>query len=122
MKKVLIVDDEPDNVALFKLALEGAGVQVDTAGSGAEALEKLKKSVPDVMVLDFFMPKMSGRQVCEEMAKEKKYKKVKIILFTVAKISEAGISELKKLGVIEYLQKPVTMEELCNTVKNVLGG
>jgi len=118
----MIVDDEPDSVELFSFSLGKYGHDVETASSGNEALEKLRKKIPDVMILDFFMPKMTGRQVCEEMAKNKEYKKVKIILFTVAKISETGLSELKKLGVVKYLQKPVTMEELSKAVKDVLGG
>jgi len=122
MKSILVVDDEPDSVGLFKKVLEMDGYAVDTAMSGQEALDKMKKKVPDGMLLDFFMPKMSGRQVCEEMAKHREYKSVKIILFTVAKLSEAGVEELKKYGVVQYLQKPVSMAELSATAKKVLGG
>ncbi len=62
---ILVVDDQPINVQLLKRKLEREGIQITTAFSGAEALAAVKKSKPDLILLDVMMPDMDGIEVCQ---------------------------------------------------------
>ena len=67
MYKILIVDDEPSILELFRFVFDEAGHEVTLARNGRQALDALKKSVPDFMVLDIAMPEMSGREFIKEL-------------------------------------------------------
>jgi CheY-like chemotaxis protein len=67
MKKVLIVDDEPDIVSYLEMILQDNGFETDTAGNGNEALEKVRQSPPDLVTLDISMPEASGTRFYKEV-------------------------------------------------------
>jgi CheY-like chemotaxis protein len=67
MKKVLIVDDEPDIVSYLEMILQDNGFETDTAGNGNEALEKVRKNRPDLVTLDISMPEASGTRFYKEL-------------------------------------------------------
>lgn len=119
-KKILIVDDETDIRELVKTVLGTAGFKVDGASSGPDALGKLKKKANYSLVLiDFFMPKMSGRELLETIRKDKKLKKLKCAFLTVATFSKKGQAEIKKLGSLDYIRKPFDNEDLVRRVKKL---
>ena len=68
--RILVVDDNAQNLELLQAYLEDLGCQIDIARDGAEAIEIARQRVPDVMVLDVMMPRMSGFQVCEKLKKD----------------------------------------------------
>jgi len=119
-KTVLVVDDEPSIVELEKSILESIGCSVITANNGTEALKILKKEKVSLVVLDMMMPGMSGREVCEEIRKISKLKKLKIVFVTVAKFSDAGQDVLKKMGVSDYITKPFEVDDLIKRIKKHL--
>jgi len=120
-KKVMVVDDEPDLCETVKLLLEGKGFEVVTALSGAEALKKLRKEPVDLVLIDFFMPEMTGRGLVDEIRKDPKLKKLKLAFLTVALFGEVGQEDLHKLGILDYIQKPFDNEDLVRRVKKMIG-
>jgi CheY-like chemotaxis protein len=120
-KTVMVVDDEKNIMRVMQMLLELEGYKVIDANDGPTALKKLRTDpLPDLALIDMFMPKMSGRQLCEEIRKDNKLKKLKIMFVTVADFSETGKEILKKLKVIDYIQKPFNNEDLIRRVKKAL--
>ena len=111
--KVLLVDDEEEFVKSLSERLEMRDVKSDVALNGEAALKTMDEELPDVMVLDLKMPGMDGMEVLRR-AKEA-YHGVQIIRLT-GHGSEKDEKEARRLGVFEYLQKPVSIEKLMKTV------
>jgi DNA-binding response OmpR family regulator len=118
--KIMVVDDEPHVLELEKAILQVENFEVITAGDGKEALAKLEKAKPDLILLDMMMPGMSGREVCEKIRANPKTKNQKIIFVTVARFSEVGKKVLEDMHVSDYITKPFENEDLINRVKKVL--
>lgn len=120
MARVLVVDDEPDILQSTSFLLKKMGHEVLTARDGRECLEKLRKVKVDLLLLDFFMPGMSGREVLERIRKDKNLKDTKVVMLTVARLSETGRGMLKKLKVLDFIQKPFEIKEFKKRVQTVL--
>ena len=118
--KILIVDDEPFNLDLLEQELEEAGYQVERATDGAEALEKLPSFMPDVMLLDYMMPKMNGLEVLARLRQDARYKTIPVILLT-AKVQYEDVLGGYKLGADYYITKPFTSTQLVNGINLLLG-
>lgn len=122
MKKVMIVDDEPDTVDAVKSILQSYGFESIEARSGKECLDKLKKTIPDLILLDIMMPGMTARGVVKKLKKNKRTKNIKIIYLTAVGASEEEKEELKSLGhVVDYIEKPFDVDDLVNRIKQALG-
>jgi DNA-binding response OmpR family regulator len=122
MKKILIVDDEEDVRNLYKEVLVKVGYDVKVAVDGHDCLEKLRKETVDLVLMDMFMPGLSGKETFERMVKEKNFKSVKVAFLTVADIGEKGKAELTFMGAVDYIFKPIENEELVRRVGQILGG
>ncbi len=120
-KKVMVLDDEPDLSETVKLLLEGKGFEVVVAQSGAEALKELRKERVDLVLVDFFMPEMTGRVFAAEVRADSKLKDLKLAFLTVALFGEVGQGDLKKLEILDYIQKPFDNEDLVRRVKRMVG-
>jgi DNA-binding response OmpR family regulator len=121
MSKILIVDDEEDARVFVKEALEGAGFTVDTSFNGEDCHKKIRKNKYDLVLLDMFMPKMSGREIFEQMLQEPYVNKTKVAFFTVARLNQEKVSVLKKMGAVDYIIKPISAKDLVARVKKILG-
>jgi len=119
-KQILVVDDEEDIRTLIKDLLQDEGYKVETVNDGKEALAALKKKKFDLALLDFFMPGMSGRRVAERIREDPKTKTQKIAFLTVAEFGEQGEKELKKLGSLDYIHKPINNEEFIKRIKKIV--
>jgi len=119
-KKILVVDDEADTRTYIKTSLEDAGYKVSTAKNGDECLAILKKKKFDLVLLDHFMPGMSGRQLAEKIREDPKLKDTKFAFLTVAEFGIGGVNELKKLGSLDYIKKPVDNEELIKRIRKIV--
>jgi DNA-binding response OmpR family regulator len=118
-KKLLIVDDEKLNVEFFQLMLSKLGFVVEEANDGVEALEKVKKFRPDLILLDNVMPRMSGWEVTKTLKADPKYKDIPIIMFSAlddVKDKVAGF----ELGVDDYITKPFNFSEVLARIKATL--
>ena len=113
--KVLIVDDEKDFVELFSLRLKGRGERVYTAFSGKQALEVLKETSIDVVILDVRMPEMDGIDTLKQI--KALYPIVEVILLTGHGSTETAVEGLKS-GAFDYLMKPADFEEINIKLEN----
>jgi len=122
VKTVMIVDDAEDTVGLVKKLLESEGYKTMDASNGEEALKLLKKTKekPDLLLLDMFMPEMSGREVCERIRKDDDLKDLKVAFFTVAAFRGHGKQMLKDLNVSDYIAKPFDIDDLLKRVQKIL--
>ncbi len=122
MAKVMIVDDTEDTVGMVKKLLEFEGYGTMAAYNGKDALDRLKKSKekPDLVLLDMFMPEMSGREVCERIRQDDELKDIKVAFFTVAAFREQGKQMLKDLNVLDYITKPFDVDDLLKRVHKML--
>lgn len=108
---VLVVDDEPKVLRVTKLSLEKAGYQVDTAGDGAEALDKLREKRFDVLVTDINMPRMTGEQLCMQIEAESLGEGLHIFVAT----GRTGTHHREWAGDIpnvELMEKPISLRRL----------
>jgi two-component system, OmpR family, KDP operon response regulator KdpE len=112
----LIVDDEPYLVDLVRLNLETEGYRVVSAATGAEALERLKSDLPDVVILDVMMPEMDG---FETLARIREVSSVPVIMLTVRSEESDRIRGLE-IGADDYMTKPFSPRELVTRVKALL--
>jgi two-component system alkaline phosphatase synthesis response regulator PhoP len=114
----MIVDDEPDVVEVFKKILGCEGYSIVCAQRGEECLSKLKNTPVDLILMDFFMPGMDGRRVIEEIRKIPNLKDTKIAILTSALFKKRGIEIIKELNVLDYITKPIDLEDFTLRIKN----
>jgi len=123
-KTILVVDDEEDVRDFLSLALIEAGFDVITACDGFEALKQVKEHEPDLISLDLVMPKRSGVKFHRDMAKNKKWAGIPIIIVTGHARDDLGKADLRELtmsGPGIYLEKPVKPHNYIAAVKKILG-
>ncbi len=116
---VMVVDDEPMTRTLLQLMLVPADCEVVEAEDGLDALEKIKESIPDVMVLDVMMPNMDGITLCRILRQDPRTSDLPIILLS-AKTHAAAIQEGLLAGANKYLTKPVARQDLVNSIEELL--
>ena len=117
--KVLIVDDNAQNVELLQAFLESLPVQVFTAVDGVDCLEKVKQHSPDLILLDIMMPRMSGYQVCRKLKGDPGTRDIQILMVTA--LNELGdIEQATECGTDDFVSKPVNKFELLTRVKSLL--
>ena len=120
VKKILAVDDEEDIRTFIKTLLEEEGYKVSTAKDGIDCINQLKDAKFDLILIDFFMPGMSGRELAERIRKNKETKNLKFAFLTVAAFGEEGQKELKKLGSLDYIRKPIDNDDFKRRIKNII--
>ena len=118
MKKIMVVDNEPDIVDLTRTVLKLGGYNVVTANSGEECLRLLEKEKVDLVLLDIMMPGMSGWDVFNRI--KKKSPKVKVAFMSVLEISDKRKQVLLDEGLADYIMKPFDKETLLGRVDNIL--
>lgn len=117
-KKILVVDDEQDVLKIILLRLEKAGYDVTGCGNGRDAIDIMHKILPDLALLDVYLPDINGDDVARLMKKDGKLKHIPVILIsaTAASIDERA----KNCGAVNYLGKPFESEELLGMVEKAL--
>jgi len=117
--KVLLVDDEQDIIEIISYNLEKEGYQVLTARNGKEAIEKAKKELPHLIILDVMMPEMDGMEACENIRKMDNLQNV-IITFLTARGEDYSQVAGFDAGADDYITKPVKPKVLMSKVKALL--
>jgi two-component system KDP operon response regulator KdpE len=115
-KLILVVDDESRIVRFVRMNLELEGYQVAAAGTGMEALEKVRDDLPDLVLLDVMMPEMDGFETLERL---REISTVPVIMLTVKGDEEDRIRGLE-LGADDYVTKPFSPRELASRIRAVL--
>ena len=118
MKKIMVVDNEPDIVDLTRTVLELGGYQVISAYSGEECLRKLEKEKVDLVLLDIMMPGMSGWDVFNRV--KKKNSDIKVAFMSVLEISDKRKQVLLDEGLSDYIMKPFDKDGLLKRVDSIL--
>lgn len=113
-EKVLLVDDDEDFLEIMSERLENRSIQVTTAASAEEALERIEKELFDAIVLDFMMPEMDGLETLQQIKAKKP--ELQIILLTGYATMEKGV-EAMKLGAMDVVEKPADLEVLSEKIK-----
>jgi CheY-like chemotaxis protein len=118
-KKILIVDDEKINLEFFEVMLSKLGFIVEEADDGVEALEKVKRFYPDLIVLDNVMPRMSGWEVTKILKNDPKYREIPIIMLSALDDVKDKVEGFE-LGVDDYITKPFNFSEVLARIRAVL--
>lgn len=119
MARILIAEDEPDIRELVAFTLRFAGHEVTTTMNGEEALHKAGEIIPDLIMMDVRMPKMTGYDACRAMKQDAKLKDIPVV-FLSAKGQDAEIQVGLEAGAEEYLLKPFAPDQLVERVKAIL--
>jgi CheY-like chemotaxis protein len=122
MPRILIVDDEQINLDFFEVMLSNLGFDVETASDGEEALEAVRTTSPDLVVLDNIMPKLSGWEVTKILKQDEEYaefRNVPIIMFSAMDDVKDKIEGFE-LGIEDYITKPFNFSEVLARIKAVL--
>ena len=117
--KMLIVEDEEALLDLLKFNFNKEGYKIDTATDGETALEKILYNPPDIIILDWMLPKLSGIELCRRIRKNKEHKNIPIIMLTAKGEEEDKLRGLET-GADDYITKPFSVNELVARVKAVL--
>lgn len=116
---VLVIDDSPTILKVVQLVLTKAGYYVSTATDGDEGIEAAKQKRPDVILLDFVMPKMNGYQVCQALHQEESLRDVPVVLMS-AKGDQVGERFVKVMGIVDYITKPFSPEAITGVVQHTI--
>ena len=118
-KHILVVEDEPDTAELLELHLQNEGYRVTVAADGEQALSKLHKLMPDMVILDLMIPEIDGLEVCKFIRKDTATESLPVMMCT-AKTSEIDKILGLEQGADDYVTKPFSPRELVLRVKNLL--
>ncbi|MDR2177248.1 MAG: response regulator [Treponema sp.] len=118
-KKILIVDDEQLNLEFFEVMLSKLGFTVEKANDGLEALEKVKQFLPDLILLDNIMPRMSGWEVTKTLKADPKFQDIPVVMFSALDDVKDKL-EGYELGVEDYITKPFNFSEVLARIRVVL--
>ena len=119
MKKILIVDDEPNIVMSLEYTFKKNNFEVFIARDGQEALEIVKNNFPDVIILDVMMPMVDGYATLEQIRKDSNLEHTKVI-FLSAKNKTSDIEKGMSLGADAYLTKPFSIKKVVDQVLELL--
>ena len=113
---ILCVDDDEVTLKLLDRLIKNAGWDVITAGSGRDAIEKVKKTRPDIILLDIMMPEMDGYQVCSKLQKNNETSYIPVIFVTALR-KEQDKARAFSVGATDYLVKPIKKDDLLQKIR-----
>ena len=124
LANILVVDDDPDIREAVKIVLETQPYRLAFASDGEECLERVKKEIPDLIILDLLMPKKDGFEVIKELRGYHSYPRIPILILTAVK-KEAGDRRYEletglSMDVDDYIEKPIEPDDLIHRVKKIL--
>lgn len=118
-KRILIVEDEYQLVKAIQIRLEREGYEVLTAMDGQEALDKARKEIPDLILMDIMLPKIEGYKVCGLLKFDARYKHIPIIILT-AKAQKSDEEMGLQVGADAYITKPFERGMVISKIKELL--
>lgn len=119
MARVLLIEDNEDNIALFSFLLEREGFQVTVAHSGQAGIEQASLAVADLILLDIQLPDMEGIEVLEVVRHQAELKGVPIVIVT-AYAMPGDRERLLAAGGTDYIEKPIDVSTFASQVKSIL--
>ena len=119
VKRILVIEDDPDIVELLRYNLERESFEVTSALTGAEGLAQLRRQRPDLLILDLMLPEISGFELCRQLRADAGFRDLPVIMLT-ARSEEADVIAGIELGADDYITKPFSPRELVARVGAVL--
>jgi twitching motility two-component system response regulator PilG len=120
-KTVLVVDDSQAVLDTLETAFEEAGFAVSSAGDGEEVFRRMADADPDAVLLDVYMPKLNGADVCRVVKAHPHWKKTYLVLMS-SRISDREVDMYRRLGADEILKKPFDPAQAVALVEKALAG
>jgi CheY-like chemotaxis protein len=118
MNRILIVDDEPHVLRVLKMSLERAGYSVEVSSDGREALERIRRQPPDVLITDIHMPLMDGEELCREI--QQSMPERNFIIFVLTSRTEIEHRQWsREITNLQFLEKPVSIRELTEKLASI---
>ncbi len=117
--RIMLVDDEPDQVEMYSYALEEAGFLVVAANTGAQAVARARDLHPDLIVLDVRLPDMTGWDVCAALKTDPRTEHIPVIVLTAAATATLAM-DAANAGCAAYLLKPCYPDQLTASIRSVL--
>ena len=117
--RVVVIEDDPDISLLVAHKLRAGGHDVEVESDGRAGLAAVIASTPDLVILDWMMPRMNGIEVCEAMRADSALASIPVLMLT-AKALEVDLERAYAVGVDEYIQKPFSTRELMVRVTRLL--
>ena len=116
---ILIADDEEDLRRLVAITLEDPAYRIVTAVDGEQALNQIRQTRPDLVILDWKMPRVNGLEVVKQLRQNPTTTGIPVVLLT-ANPSQKDQAEVQALGIVAYLVKPFSPLELLHLVQEIL--
>lgn len=118
-ERILIVEDEPNTAEMLRIYFESLGYEVETAGTGTQAVEVAKQTVPDLVLLDIRLPDIDGYEVCRRLRGQRRTAHIPVVFLTERRERLDKLAGLE-LGAVDYITKPFDVQELRLRVRNIL--
>ena len=119
MARILVAEDERDIRELINFTLSFAGHEITQAANGAEAVVKAQEVLPDLIMMDVRMPKLTGYEACRQMKDIDSVKDIPVV-FLSAKGQDEEIATGMEVGAIDYILKPFAPDELTQRISEIL--
>lgn len=118
--EILIVDDEPESIALLKYILNTVGYHYRTASRGAEALQAVAEREPALILLDLMLPDLDGYEICARLRQEPETEHIPVIMLTAYGLEASAKVKGLRSGANDYLTKPIDHDELLARIETQL--
>jgi len=120
MKKILLVDDQPNFIRMLSIKLKKLGFEVLSADNGQKGVDEALKEKPDLIVMDIMMPVMDGFTAVAQIKDNEETKDIPVI-FLSAKGQESDQQKAKELGAADFIAKPFSPKELIAKIESLVG-
>jgi two-component system cell cycle response regulator DivK len=118
--RILVIDDSTTNIVLLEAILAQKGYDIETALNAKEAFMHIEKQVPDLILLDLLMPKVSGFDFLEQLRKEEKTKGTPVIVISAITTDDENTRKINDLNTVDFIRKPIDIQYLVNRVEEIL--
>ena len=117
VKKILVIDDEPDILKVVIFRLQKDGFEIKTATEGHQALELVRAENLDQILLDITLPGLNGYEICSQIKDDEKLKNIPVLFLTASTPSEGFAERVKEVGANGYVFKPFEYDMLLEEIK-----
>jgi CheY-like chemotaxis protein len=118
--RILVIDDSTTNIVLLEAILTQKGYLIETALNAKEAFARIEKQIPDLILLDLLMPKVSGFDFLQELRKKESTRKTPVIVISAINTDDENTKRINDLKAIDFIRKPIDIQYLVNKVQEIL--
>lgn len=118
--RILVIDDSTTNIVLIEAILTDKGYLIESAMNAKDALMRVEKQLPDLILLDLLMPKISGFDFLDQLRRDERTKKTPVIVISAVSTDDENYHRIKNLDAVDFLRKPIDIQYLVSLVEKVL--